>query len=74
MPGVKRIKHLILAVAGAVMLAIGFAVAGLLGLALVLIPAGLAILSMEAQRAKRWFNKSRHELPKTSPLTKKELV
>ncbi|MBI4658759.1 MAG: hypothetical protein HY735_07900 [Verrucomicrobia bacterium] len=53
-------------------MAFGFAVAGLLGLALVLIPAGLAILSLESQRAKRWLRKAKDVVRRTNPLTKKE--
>ena len=74
MLAVNRIKRLILALAGGVVLAIGFAVAGLLGLALVLIPAGLAVLSLESQRARRWLRRARQVVPKANPLTKKELV
>ena len=69
----KRIKRMIAAVVGGTLLAIGFAVAGLLGFALVLIPAGLAVLSMESQRARRWLRKAKDVVPKSHPLTKKEI-
>jgi uncharacterized membrane protein len=70
----KRIKRMIAAVVGGTLLAFGFAVAGLLGFALVLIPAGLALLSMESQRARRWLRKAKDVVPESHPLTKKEIV
>jgi hypothetical protein len=66
----RKIKRVIMAVIGGMALAFGLAVAGLLGLA----PAGLAILSLESQRAKRWLDKARDVVRRTNPQTKKETV
>jgi hypothetical protein len=50
----RRIKRFVGAAAGAAVLLLSLALAGLLGLALVLIPIGFGILAMEFDRAKRW--------------------
>ncbi len=51
----KGIKRIIVALVGGTVLAVGLAVAGLLGVAFVLIPGGLGILAMESERAGRWL-------------------
>lgn len=55
MISLKRIKRRIGAVAAATLLAFGVAVAGLLGLALALIPIGFGILAIELVRFRRWL-------------------
>lgn len=59
MAALNRIKRISLASAAGAALAFGFAVAGLLGLALVLIPGAVGILAMEWERAKHRRSKAK---------------
>ena len=70
----NRIKRILVVLASGTLLASGFAVAGLLGAALVLIPGVVGILAMESARAKRWLFKDRSFLVKTNPPAKKNTV
>ncbi|MEK7684797.1 MAG: hypothetical protein AAB466_05195 [Verrucomicrobiota bacterium] len=46
----------------------------LLGLAFILIPGGLGILTIEYERASRWLRHAWDILLRTKPLTKKETL
>ncbi len=54
-----RIKRLVIAVVGGTVLAIGLALMVLPGPALLVIPAGLAILAIEFAWARRWLRSAR---------------
>ena len=69
---VKRIKRIIMALVAATALAFGFAAAGFLGVAFVVVPGGLGILAIESGRAKSWLRNTRDSLFKTNPLTKRK--
>ena len=56
---VPRVKKVIVAVIGATVLLIGIALIVLPGPAIVVIPAGLAILATEFAWAKRWLDRAK---------------
>lgn len=65
---IKKGKRIIVAIVGGTVLAVGFALLVLPGPAIVVIPAGLAILAMEFAWARRWLRKARGLLPaRTKP-------
>ncbi|MBI4658734.1 MAG: hypothetical protein HY735_07765 [Verrucomicrobia bacterium] len=71
MPGrTKKIKRVIIAAAGGTAVALGFAMAGLLGLALVLVPSGFALLAMGSERVKRRLRQVRDFL-RNQPTTER---
>ena len=72
MTAVKRIQPIILTVVGGAVLAFGLAVAGLIGLAVVLIRGALGILAMESERAKRRLGSAKNFLMRTNSLAKKK--
>lgn len=59
----KQFKHIMIAVIGGTMLAIGVAMIVLPGPAIIMIPAGLAILAAEFAWARRWVRSARVVLP-----------
>ncbi len=69
MQGIRRI---VVALVGGMLLALGLAAAGLLGLAMVLIPGVLGILAMESERARRRLGKAKDFLLRANPLSNKE--
>jgi hypothetical protein len=72
MAALNRIKSSIVAAVGGTVSACGLAVAGLLALALVLIPGALAILLVESERVKRLLRDAKYFLLKTNLRAKKE--
>ncbi len=70
MTRLKRINRIILAWVGGSVVILGFAVAGLLGLALVVIHGALGILAMESERAMRRLGNAKDFLLRTHRLTK----
>ena len=69
MQGIRRI---VVALVGGMLLALGLAAAGLLGLAMVLIPGVLGILAMESERARHRLGKAKDFLLRANPLSNKE--
>jgi ribosome-associated translation inhibitor RaiA len=59
----KTIKRVAIILIGSTVLAIGVALLVLPGPAVIVIPAGLAILAIEFAWARRWLHKARHLLP-----------
>jgi hypothetical protein len=66
-PAIKPFKRLLVLVAGGTVLAAGLAMIALPGPALLVIPAGLAILALEFAWARRWLRSARALLPRRSP-------
>jgi hypothetical protein len=56
----KKMKRILVAIAGATVLAAGIALIVLPGPAIIVIPAGLAILAIEFAWAKRWLHNFRN--------------
>jgi len=69
---IKKGKRIIVAVVGGTVLAVGFALVVLPGPALLVIPAGLAILAIEFAWAKRWLRKATGFLPGKNSQKKQE--
>lgn len=59
----KKSKHILTAMVGATILAFGVAMVMLVGVAWVVIPAVLGILTMEFERIWRWLRTAIHVLP-----------
>ncbi len=55
----KRVRRIIIAVVGGTVLAAGVALVVLPGPALIVIPAGLALLAIEFAWARRWLTRAR---------------
>jgi hypothetical protein len=67
---IRQGKRILVTVVGGTVLALGLAMVVLPGPAIVVIPAGLAILAIEFAWARRWLRKARGLLPKRkSPKT-----
>jgi Putative transmembrane protein (PGPGW) len=62
----KQFKRIAIAVAGGTVVAIGIAMIVLPGPAIIVIPAGLAILAIEFAWARRWMRLARAALPRRS--------
>lgn len=66
---IRHGKRILVTVVGGTVLALGLAMVVLPGPAIVVIPAGLAILAIEFAWARRWLRKARGLLPKKTSLT-----
>ncbi len=55
----KKVKRIVVAIAGMTVLAVGFALVVLPGPAFLVIPAGLAILAIEFAWARRWLRSTK---------------
>jgi hypothetical protein len=60
---VKLLRRILIALVGGTVLLIGIALIFLPGPAILVIPAGLAILAIEFAWAKHWLNKVRQYMP-----------
>jgi len=67
----KQFKRIMIAVGGGTVLAIGILMIVLPGPAIIVIPAGLAILAVEFAWARRWLRSARAVLPHRSSNDKK---
>jgi hypothetical protein len=68
----RAARRVIVAVIGGTMLLVGIAMIVLPGPALVMIPAGLAIMALEFTWARRWLRKFKQEiLPRLQPADKR---
>ena len=54
-PAIKKVEHIMIAIAGRVVLAVGIALTALVVLVLLILPGGLEVLAIEWERAKRWM-------------------
>jgi uncharacterized protein (TIGR02611 family) len=70
----KTAKRVIIAVVGGTVLALGLALIVLPGPAFLVIPAGLAILSVEFAWAKRWLEKVKGLVPKKFKKTQEKTI
>jgi hypothetical protein len=60
---VKLVRRIVIAIVGGTVLLIGIAMIVLPGPAIIVVPAGLAILAIEFAWAKRWLTKVRGMMP-----------
>ena len=67
----KKVKRILVAVAGMTVLAVGIVLVVLPGPAFLVIPAGLAILAIEFAWARRWLHNARSLLRRKKPTPKK---
>ena len=70
----KRIKRLLALGIGVIALAASFVLMAMLGLAAVIIPAGVRILAMGLARARRWLRDPARLLARRNNLLSKETV
>lgn len=63
----KHFKRLLIMIAGGTVLALGVAMIVLPGPAIIIIPAGLAILALEFAWARRWLRSIRAIMPRPNP-------
>jgi len=68
---IRKVKRILIAVAGVTVLAIGIALVVLPGPAFLVIPAGLAILAIEFAWARRWLHNARSLLRQKKSVPKK---
>jgi hypothetical protein len=71
---VKKVKRIVVAIAGETMLAAGITLMALVVLVLLVFPGGVEVLAIEWKRAKRWMRKARNFLPNKEPRRKQEAV
>ena len=67
----KKVKRILVTIAGVTVLAVGIALVVLPGPAFLVIPAGLAILAIEFAWARRWLHSARNLLRRKKPMPKK---
>ena len=71
---IKKVKRIVVAIAGETMLAAGITLMALVVLVLIVFPGGVEVLAIEWERARRWMRKARNLLPNTEPRRKQEAV
>lgn len=67
MVSLKMVRRIVIAVVGGTVLLVGIVLIVLPGPAIVVIPAGLAILALEFAWAKRWLRKTKELIAKYTP-------